>query len=142
MGNIIGFLNKPLYKANKEEDSHDLRRSCRFVSMKNREKSANNAYALGRQQASIPKGIDPFIRLYTLGQAGGPGMTRMDTQNSAYIDKRKSNDEGCLGIGDELSGMNTRSRSVFRISDNNLDTMQAPKPEPVICGGTNFLGDS
>lgn len=142
MGNIIGFLNKSLYQANKEEDTHDLRRSGQLVSKKNREKSANNAYALGRQEASVPKGFDPFKRLYTLNQAGGPGLTRMNTKNSTYMDKRKSKNEGCLGIADDLSGMNTRSRSVFRSSDNNLDTMEAPKPEPVTYRGTNSLGDS
>jgi hypothetical protein len=65
MGNIIGFLNKPLYQANKGEDSRALLGSGQFVRMKNREKSSNNAYALGRQQALIPKGFDPFKRLDT-----------------------------------------------------------------------------
>lgn len=63
MGKIMGFMNKPLYQANKGEDSRALIRSGQFISMKNREKSYKNGYGIGHQQTLIPKGFDPFKRL-------------------------------------------------------------------------------
>lgn len=66
----------------------------------------------------------------------------MDTRNADYIGKRKSKNEGSPGIEGQLSTMNPRSRSVYANSENNLDTAEAPKPEPVTYGGTNSLGDS